>query len=346
MERRIRPVAFCSLLLATASCKQQGAGPADLRSDPVASTSTSTSASASAPAPDRAALEAVRAFLAPFAVSDDKPVQRVLYTWTTEAQIEELTKTKVLLSRSESAKLGPAAFDRELAARPATDAVAKLLRNPGFAKKRFAWSAPWATAFGLTGEPYGDRLVRIELTDDAIVGRFAATSGAWTFFDLQGNAVDEKVVLAHPERLAAVLHTSDDAGSGRPAYREYVVCNESRILEWSVATEAITKLLDDAADQIELLAKSPPVDAAIFRAGLPSAWRKVASDSVDAWSPTLAFATDDTVPVPLRLQKLAKRLRTVPRPAPPLVHRPARTFVLGSGVVPRPPSHPAGPVVW
>lgn len=338
MELRTR-CGVCALVLAAASCKRQGAGPEDLRSDPAASTSASASA-----APREVDLKAVRAFLAPFAVHDDKPAQKVLYTWTTEDQVEELGKTRVLLSRSESPTLGPAAFDRELAARPAADAVARLLRNPGFAKKRFAWPAPWATAYGLTGAPYGDRLVRIELADDAIVGRFSATTGAWAFFDLSGTPVDEKVVLAKPERLAAILHTSDDAGPGRPAYREYVVCNESRIAQWSVGTEAIERLLDDAAERIDSLAKAAPPEVASFRARLPGVWRKAATDSLDAWSPTLAFATDDTLPEPERLQRIAKRLRAVPRPKPPLVHSPARVFVLGSAPVAAP--RPARPLVW
>lgn len=338
MEARPRFGAACALVLAVLACERRREV-VPVRADPVPSASASVAGS------DLRA-EAVKAFLAPFAVSDERPVAKVLYSWTTDAQVDELDKTKILLSRSESATSGPAAIDREIAGRPASDAIARLLRDRAYAKKRFAWTAPWATALGMTGTSYGDRLMRIELADDAIVARFMVQSGTWELFDMQGQHVDEKTLLAHPERLAAIYHASYDVAPGKPAYREYVIVNESRVAEWSVSTEAIDHLLDESADTVDKLAKTTPVDVAAFRANVVPGFRTaLAKTEVDAWSATLCFATDDMTPTPQYLEPLAKKLRAAPRKRTPIVHRPTMTFRL-LGVGSPPVAHKKSMIIW
>jgi hypothetical protein len=301
---------------------------------PPPSTSPSASASTERPSPE-ATREEVRTFLARYAVDDDAPVRRILYTWTTGAQLEELAKGEVLLSRSESASYGPSGFDRVMADRPPGDALARLLGNEAYAKKRFAWPAPWSTVSGLAGTPYGDRLVRIELGDDAIVLRHVLSSGAWDGFDMKGAHVDEATILAHPERLAAVYFVSDVSEPGRPAYREYVLLNESQIASWSYGDAADEKLLVDAAGLLERLPATPPGDLDGWTRALVPRWRGGAGgggakpgDVYAAWSSTLAFATPDHAPERTRLDAIVRRLRAAPRSTPPKTHRPTLKFAL------------------
>jgi hypothetical protein len=333
----MRRLSSLALLLATGAWSSAGCVRAhrdEARAEPAASAVPSPAPSAppsATPSPE-ATREEVRAFLARHAIDDDAPVRRILYTWTTGAQIDELAKSELLLSRSESATYGPSGFDRVLADRPPGDALARLLRNEAYAKKRFAWPAPWATVSGLAGTPYGDRLVRVELGDDAIVLRHVLSSGAWDGFDMKGARVDEATILAHPERLAAVYFVSDVGEPGRPAYREYVLLNESQIASWSYGDGADEKLLVDAAGMIERLPARAPGDVDAWTRALVTHWRggsgASAGDVYAAWSSTLAFATPDHAPERTRLDAIVRRLRAAPRSTPPKTHRPASKFAL------------------
>lgn len=352
----MRRLSSLALLLATGACSSVGCVRAhhdEARPEPaptpVPSAAPSASArSSEAPSPE-ATREEVRTFLARYAIDDEAPVRRVLYTWTTGAQIEELAKSELLLSRGESATYGPSGFDRVLAARPPSDALARLLRNEAYAKKRFAWPAPWATVSGLAGTPYGDRLVRIELGDDAIVLRHVLSSGAWDGFDMRGARVDEATILAHPERLAAVYFVSNVSEPGRPAYREYVLLNESQIASWSYGDGADEKLLVDAAAMIERLPATAPGDLDAWTRALVTRWHggssgsgSKAGDAYAAWSSTLAFATPDHAPERTRLDAIVRRLRAAPRSTPPKTHRPALKFAL-TYHAPRPLRPATGP---
>lgn len=350
----MRRLSSLALLLATGAWPSVACVRAhreEARPEPVAAAAPSALASASsapsAPPSPETTREEVRAFLGRYAIDDDAPVRRVLYTWTTGAQIDELAKSEVLLSRSESATYGPSGFDRVLADRPPGDALARLLRNEAYAKKRFAWPAPWATVSGLAGTPYGDRLVRIELGDDAIVLRHVLSSGAWDGFDMKGGRVDEATILAHPERLAAVYFVSDVSEPGRPAFREYVLLNESQIAAWSYGDGADEKLLVDAAGMLERLPAAPPGDLEAWTRALHTRWQssRGGSGSCDvyaAWSSTLAFATPDHAPERTRLDAIVRRLRAAPRSTPPKTHRPATKFAL-TYHPPRPLPPPRGP---
>ena len=338
----MRRVSSLALLLATGviACvraQRDKVGPEPL----VTAAPATASASASVkPSPEATRAE-VGAFLTPFAVDDDAPYRRVLYTWTTGAQLEELAVSEVLLSRAESATYGPSGFDRALAERPPGDALAGLLRDEAYAKKRFAWPAPWATVSGLAGTPYGDRLVRIELGDEAIVLRHVLSTGAWDGFDAKGAHVDEATLLAHPERIAAAYFVSDVSGPARPAYREYVLLNESQIASWSYGDAAGEKLLVDAAEMIERLPAAAPSELDGVPDGwalaLPAHWRGgrgtraaggAGGDVYVAWSSTLAFATPAHAPERGRLDAIVRRLRAAPRTTPPRTHRPTASFAL------------------
>ena len=218
---------------------------------PTAEATPAPAASAATPLVDLA-----RAKLAAFDVSDTRVARRVLYTWTTAAQVKELDKNPVLLSRTERPGVGRSFYQQvlELDALQTARPASVMLSGPAFAKLRFAWPHAWPTAIGPDGEAYGDQLVRVTLRSSAVFGRFDTQAG-WTFVDMENQSVAEAEALAHPERIAAVYFANrgnavDAQGQTRAPYREYVLVNESQIEEWSLGTRAIQEELDGAADAL------------------------------------------------------------------------------------------------
>lgn len=168
--------------------------------------------------------------------------RRILYTWTTSAQIDELRKTRQLLSRTESPTKGRSRFDLLLEASQAP--ASRLLRQPGLSKRRFAWSNPWATRLGWgKDETYGDQLIRVTLREGALIGIFdASLPEPWRFADLDNNPVAMAQALSTPERIAAVYHVWRPAPDDRQglAFREYVLVNEAMIQQWAYGTSDLT----------------------------------------------------------------------------------------------------------
>ncbi|MEZ4295304.1 MAG: hypothetical protein R3B70_10045 [Polyangiaceae bacterium] len=206
--------------------------------------------------------------LAPYKLTNDDHLRRVLYTWTTKEQIDELRGTKVLLSRTESPTRGRSYFDVMMDVRwNAGDKFAGLLRAPAFQKARFAWHAPFATLLGWPGESYGTELLQVTLKPEALIAMYRTSSQKWEIQDLAGKTVTEAEAIRRPERIAAVFFvhdavsipsTTSPSPSGRSrgyeAYREYVLCNESMIESWSFGTEAIAKELATEADALDAAA--------------------------------------------------------------------------------------------
>lgn len=221
--------------------------------------------------------------------------RRTLYTWTTSEQVEELRRTKVLLSREESPEHGASYFEQYIHMLASThgpaEAIAKLLDSTGYAKSRFAWIAPWATREGIGDEVYGEQLIRIDLAADAIVLALAGT--AFTAHDLSDAPIDLAIALAHPERIAAVYF---DSGS----FREYIVCNESMIASYTVGTDEIRDVALAEAAALEALADKiattiPPDLAADYQRALALP------------NPSYNLTTQN-------LQRIAMHLRGLPRP--------------------------------
>src|SRR5262249_44222107 len=154
----------------------------------------------------------------------------------------------------ESPTKGRAFFDRRRD--QTTSPVSRLFDEPALAKRRFAWSNPWATLRGWEGESYGDRLIRVTLKDQAILAVFNPDDKnpeGWRFFSALGIELGLGEVLQHPERIAAVFHIFEGIQEGErtaPPYREYVLCNESMIASWEVDTE---RLRAEVAAEIDLL---------------------------------------------------------------------------------------------
>ncbi|MDI3289296.1 hypothetical protein [Polyangium sp. 15x6] len=256
--------AWLSIALSEIACNPAPAAPAS--SAPTHAAAPAPSASAPVwTSPNQGEEEILQKF-APYAVTDGSIARRVLYTWTTREQIAALEKDRVLLTRTESPEHGASYFDQMLHARAvAKDPLAEVLRTTPFARARYAWTAPWATTFGLGGESYGDRLLRVTLKQDAWVAVLMTSKKNLEVRDLAGKPVPIADALAHPERIAAVYFAHDTPVTGyaasmagpeeRVGYREYVLCNESMIESWSIRTPEIRKELLDGAAALRALAR-------------------------------------------------------------------------------------------
>jgi hypothetical protein len=223
------------------------------------------------------------ALLKEHAVFNNDPARSTFYTWTSPEQIAELRKSKTLLTKSMSEKNGYSLFD--LSIRDSTFKsflAAKLLQQPQFAKKRFAWTSSWATSMGLNDEKYGDQLIKIVLSDSAYIGCFNPDDLAepFSFFDVKGTPVSVNEVLRNSRRLAVVFHfnridvtRSEEIIRMKNSYghrtghyknekantwfREYVILNEKMIRSWSYGTEEIKNDVRSEIRFLERLKDSP-----------------------------------------------------------------------------------------
>jgi hypothetical protein len=191
--------------------------------------------------------------IAPYAVQKKEFAKRVLYTWTTNTQIDELRQSSLLLSRSESPQFGPSGFDQRVGAEQGANyEMTELLKRPQLSMRRFAWPVPWATVLGFNGENYGNQLIRVTLKEDALIASFTpGDSIHWALVDLSNKPVPLESLKDHPEKLAAIYYEATDE-KGALLYREYVLCNESMIEKWEYAT---TDLLDELSREEESLRK-------------------------------------------------------------------------------------------
>lgn len=270
-------------------------------------------------------------------VTDRAFAVRELYTWTTAEQVEALARSRVALVADAYSGQRMSLFNRsviELADShaPGHDIAQQLHERENLRKRRYAWPRPFATVLGLGPRGYGDRLVAIRLADDAMLARFepAASNQPFSFVDMQGNAVPIEVAKRQLDRLAAVFHVRYDA---QIAFREYVVCNESMIEQWSVATPAIRAQVDREIALLEQLAAGPfahlPRDA---RAGTPvHAWKGVDTHGslLELWRANLAFASDRYRPTASNMQRIVAGLEGYRAAGPALVVQPSSTALNG-----------------
>jgi hypothetical protein len=267
------------------------------------------------------------------AVHHDDFARRVLYTWTTPAQIDALRRSgRLLVAEGDVGERSPylRALDRLVDDHP----LAAVLRDhPGHRRRRYAWTSPLATTLGLGGRRYGDALVRIDLAEDALVVRFRPHDAEpFVLEDMSGRPVDLAVALADPGRIGAVYHVRDGPDD-RIAFREYVVGNESQIAEWSVATPEIRARIDAEIDLLESLRRGDlaHLPAAALRAPASAAWATAAADPtpLDRWHARLAFDNERYRPTASNLAAIVTALRGYDPAGEPLVRRPAATFPEG-----------------
>jgi hypothetical protein len=257
----------------------------------------------------------------------------VLYTWTTSAQVDELRRTRILLSKTRSATKGTSFFDQRRREHPWSEAV--LFDEPALARRRFAWGSPWPTVRGLDArETYGDRLIRVTLKPGAILAYFGGKDHSWwSYFDLQGRPVSFSEMVAHPQRIAGVFHVFDGEGE-HPSYREFVLCNESMIQAWEIDTPEIRADLAVAIDVLRRLQASiqrDPPDPAAMEAGMASIPREVWPARPE--NPSLAALYEANLAFPgahyrldlETLDAITAALLAVPS-GPPLRHEPDVRF--------------------
>jgi hypothetical protein len=304
--------------------------------------------------------------LAVFTVTDTSYARRVLYTWTSDDQIDELLRTHVLLSRTESPKYGKSYYDRVVEDRwMGGDKIAALLRAPAFLKARFAWPAAWATLLGWPGESYGGQLIEVTLKPDAWIALLRTSAPAWEVRDLSGKIVPNDELLKHPERLAAVHFVHDavtppagtspsfraSAPDGREAYREYVLCNESMIESWAVGTPRIAEQIRAGADLVDAVAK-------YFEARPPPALREdrwnvhvallvwpglePATAPQQLYEAAIAFPNPSYKIEPAALRNVSAALRKLQQRAASTTYSPTAKFP-GAKPVPVPPPPPPPP---
>jgi hypothetical protein len=257
-----------------------------------------------------AALEpSLAAWVRASSVGDDDFGRRVFYSWTSRATAERLRHDKELF---DDAKLpeGPTAYVRllehEASKKSTAGKIARLLLgHPDLARRRYAWVRPWATRLGLGERDYGGELIAVRLKADALVARFDPESPAvFRVVDLDGRAVPLARLLRDPSKLGAVLHVR----RGTPSYREYVLCNQAMVEQWSVGTPAIGQVI--AADAAALRAIAAREDAATIL------------------SSARAFDVPRYEATPANLEAIATALDASPQLAREVAVAPTRTFDL------------------
>lgn len=262
------------------------------------------------------------------------PAKRVLYSWTTPEQAEELRRDRVLLTRTETPGLGRGhAFTSidELAARgtaPANELLARL-SNELFTKVRYAWPHAWATRMGWPGEDYGDRLLRVVLKPEAWIVVVSDRVGM-AVIDMNNELVPVERALAESHRIGAVyfyrvdIQGRDTFSTCAGGYREFIVGNEAMVEEWSLGTEEINEQLEaDAAlleAYLERVRERPPtVTPADFNATVVCSWDERPVTELDAYSRCLSLPSENYAPLPAQLAALVEALRAAQLEPDPLV---------------------------
>lgn len=298
------------------------------------------SCDANAPAAGDGGLDpsgAVRSAFCPQMMWNVAPAKRVLYSWTTSEQAEELRRDRVLLTRTETPGLGRGyAFTsmEELAARgtgPANQLLARLSAEL-FTKVRYGWPSAWATRMGWPGEDYGDQLLRIVLKAEAWIVVVSDRVGI-AVIDMNNQVVPIEQALAESHRIGAVyfykvdIQGQDTFSSCSGGYREFVLGNEAMVEEWSLGTEEILDQLDADATLIEGLLESvreapPPIAPPSFNATVVCQWDNPPFSELDAYMRCLSMPSENYVPLPAQLAALAEALRAASFEPDPLVVTP------------------------
>jgi len=248
--------------------------------------------------------------------------QRVLYTWTTQEQIDELREGAPLLSRTEREGLGPGAAYEYFAQASETDPIAALLNQERFAPSRHAWLHPWATRMGWPGESYGNQLIKLVLKPEAWLVK--VISGQFSVWDLSGNQLDAQQALDDPDRIGVVYFQKDaslggsDCGSfgsrGKQGFREYILNNPAMIESWSHGTtEILERLQADIALVQEFVRRTracPETRGAEEWSGdvICGDFNRSPNTELGAYEQALALTSEYYLPRPANLVALAETL--------------------------------------
>jgi hypothetical protein len=276
----------------------------------------------------------VRETLEAAAVTHGSFARRVLYTWASEAGAARIRAEKKLLLPTDGEGSFVQQIDALAASGTPTGEIAQLLAShPSLSTRRYAWTRPFATRVPLSDRSYGDVLIGVVLKPNAIVAHF--DSQTFRFSDLDGNEVPLGHVLADPSRLAAVYHVATSPENGTP-FREFVLCNESMIAEWSMHTPELARVLDADLRAVRALST-----LALPNEPASEGWDHSGSRVEDLFTAAIAFDTPRHRPTKTNLDALALLLDEAARDTgAPLVVTPTAMFAVTS---PRPPPVPPLP---
>lgn len=265
-------------------------------------------------------------------LSNTAPARRVLYTWTTKAQADELALKRELYTRVADDNGNKGWLFDYLEKYFPGDKVAQTLSTPEFQMGRYAWPIPWATLMSET-EDYGRELVRIDLSEDAWfigVDSYRSGSNAFSAFDMSSKKVEIAEALESPERIAGIFFSNGVDGGGcgsvggAPGYREFHLCHHATVTEWSLRTEENLAVIDAAHALLTPLAD-------ICDARLPctnAIWSRPApfTTDLDRLMSCLAFTGNPggsmTFSLRTMLQQAVKRLAEARFTPAPIRHRP------------------------
>lgn len=271
-------------------------------------------------------------------VSTDDFARRVFYTWTSPAQVAALRSSHTLLWATAQSSGRPSPFLRLLSElrsprQAGHELAALLLDHPLLQRRRYAWSSPFATVLGLGERTYGEALIEVVLRPEAIIGRLSRPrrqGPPLAFVDLRGNPVPDSEVLAHPERLAAIFHVrppDPQEPTDFVPFREYILCNESMVLSWSVGTDALRARLDAEAALLRALRSHfSTLTQKEYAASAYPSWSGVAADAplVAQWRAALAFDNRKYRPLPGNLDLIIAGLARYDPTLPALTYQAAR----------------------
>jgi hypothetical protein len=267
-------------------------------------------------------------------VNEQRYAGRVLYSWTTVEQVQELRAAgRVLLRTAHDTPRGqlPSPFNRWLFARQNGSSITAhvaqlLLRDEVLMRRRYAWTSPYATVLGLGPRSYGTALIRLTLRPDALWLMLdpSRVGSEFSAVDSDNRPVELSQVLSHPRQIAVVYHVRDREAP-RAAFREYVLCNEAMIASWSVGTPEIAAEIADERALLQQLAG--PLGAERFSpAQLALGWRAPQSEQPLAqeqrlgvlYSATLAFAVPAYQGSRVSVERMRNALAQYDPTAPPL----------------------------
>ncbi len=300
--------------------------PADLSGEKDMSAGARGSPARVAAEPTLARLEAR---LAARAVYHEDYARGRLYTWTTAAQIEALRASKTLLVATAATDGRPSPFNRALARLaaesdgPSRVIARALIEDARLAKRRYAWTSPFATTMGLGTRRYGDALIELELDPRAVILRFMPyETDQLAAVDLRGEPVALAELAAAPGRIGAVYHAREGPRA-HVSFREFVACNPAMIASWSIATPALEALIEEERALLEALRVGPfaQLPEPAQRAPAAPQWRAPGSTMtlLDRWRASLAFDNDRYRPSAGNLEAIERALAGYDGRGPALV---------------------------
>jgi hypothetical protein len=271
-------------------------------------------------------------------ISNAAPIRRRLYTWTTTAQADALASDRVLYTRitDDNGRKGFLFDSLEQLVTYTSDPIVKMLTQPEFERGRYAWPIPWATQ--MSEEDYGRELVQIDFTDDAWFVSFDPKTD-WNLpnnvkaFDLENSPISLDAALAAPERIAGIFFSNGiDGGScgtagGSPGYREFHLCHESTVAEWSLRTEETLDVVHRSIRVVsDLIAGTRGCDVALPAcAEFLALWSRAEppQDDIERFCSCIAFAYPFGQPSPATVFRRALgRLQEAVFEPRPIRHRP------------------------